>query len=138
MPSSYPISRLPGIAPETVAALKSIGIRTTGRYLEAAKGPKGRKQIAEKTGLGLTLLLEMATAADRMRVPGLSREYALLMKHAGVRTVREMKYRTPASLARKLKAANDKRKLVGVVPKEQTVGRWIEAAKKLPDKITYR
>lgn len=138
MPVSYPIGRLPGITTETAAALKSVGIRTTGRFLEAAKSPKGRKLLAEKTGLRQSLLLEMANAADRMRVPGLGRDYAELVCEAGVRTVRDLKYRTPANLAHKLKEANDKRKLVDVVPKEQTVGRWIEAAKKLPIKITYR
>ena len=34
-------------------------------------------------------------------------------------------------------AANEKRKLVRLVPTEKAVGRWIEAAKKLPLKITY-
>lgn len=138
MPRSYPISRLPGIAPDAAAALKSAGIRTTGRFLEAAKSPKGRKLLAGKTAIEEALLLELANAADRMRIPGLGHEYAELIRAAGVRTVRELKFRTPANLAEKLAEANRLRKLVRVVPKEQTVGRWIEAAKKLPIKITYR
>jgi predicted RecB family nuclease len=138
VPSSYPIGKLPGITPEIASALKSAGIRTTGRFLEAAKSPKGRRNLSLKTAIGEAELLEMANAADRMRVPGLGEEYAELLRAAGVRTVRELKYRTPASLAERLADANKKRKLVRLLPTERTVGRWIEAAKKLTLKITYR
>jgi hypothetical protein len=33
--------------------------------------------------------------------------------------------------------ANDERKLVRVLPSQQTVERWIDQAKKLPVKISY-
>lgn len=137
MSVSYPIKSLEGIEPDAVAMLKSAGIRTTGKLLEAAKTPKGRKILAAKVGLDAKRLLHWANAADRMRVAGLGKEYAELLRAAGVDTVRELRYRNPAHLAQALADANKKRKLVRLLPSEKAVGRWIENARKLPLKISY-
>ncbi|MBN8964060.1 MAG: DUF4332 domain-containing protein, partial [Rhizobiales bacterium] len=48
---TYPITDISGIGPEAADRLKSAGIRTTARLLDAARAPKDRKQLAEKTGL---------------------------------------------------------------------------------------
>jgi predicted flap endonuclease-1-like 5' DNA nuclease len=134
---SYPIGKLDGISPDIAAVFKSVGIRTTGKLLEAAKNPKGRKLLAEKTGFDEKRILRWANMADRMRLTGLGKEYAVLLRVVGVDTVRELKYRNPANLAKAMSEANKKRKLVRLLPSEQAVGRWIEQAKKLPLKITY-
>ncbi len=134
---SHPIADIAGIEPEMVMILKSHGIRTTAKLLEAAKGPKGRKAVAAKTGLDEKRLLCWANMADRMRIKGVGEEYASLLQAAGVDTVKELKYRNPARLARSMAEANAKRKLVGVLPSDKAVVRWIEHAKKLPLKITY-
>jgi len=55
-----------------------------------------------------------------------------------VATVRELKYRNPAKLAKSMAETNKKRKLVRFLPSEKLVVRWVEHAKKLPLKITYR
>jgi hypothetical protein len=133
---SYPLKSLGVIASE-IAALKDAGIKTAGALLEAAKTPKGRKELANATSLDPKRILELANKADRLRVKGLGKEYAELLRAAGVDTVRELKYRNPAKLAEAMAAANKKRKVVRLVPTDKAVGRWIEAAKKLPLKITY-
>src|SRR5262249_46521167 len=46
---SYPIADIEDIDADEAKALKSVGIRTTEKLLEAAKSPKGRKQLAAKT-----------------------------------------------------------------------------------------
>jgi hypothetical protein len=137
MAISHPIADLAGIDPDTVATLKSHGIRTTAKLLEAAKNPKGRKALAEKTGISEKNLLCWANAADRMRIKGVGEEYASLLQAAGVDTVKELKYRNPARLAKAIAEANGRRKLVGVLPSDRAVVRWIEHAKRLPLKITY-
>jgi hypothetical protein len=134
---SYPINDIEGIESEAAATLKSVGIRTTERLLEAAKNPKGRRDLSEKTGIDEKRILRWANMADRMRIKGVGEEYAELLKAAGVDTVRELKYRNPANLAKAMAEANGKRKLVRVLPSEKAVLRWIEQAKKLPLKITY-
>lgn len=136
MSASYPLNSLDG-AVSDIANLKAAGIRTTAALLEAARTPKGRKLLAEKTGIDPKRLLEWANKADRMRVKGLGKEYAELLRIVGVDTVRELKYRNPGKLAEAMAAANKKRKLVRLVPTEKAVGRWIESAKKLAIKISY-
>ena len=135
--ASYPITDIEGIEAEVAVRLKSAGIRTTGKLLETARNPKGRRQLAELTGFDEKRILCWANLADKMRIKGVGEEYAELLQAAGVDTVRELKYRNPANLAKALAAANAKRKLVRLLPSEKAVLRWIEHAKKLPLKITY-
>jgi len=137
MPISHPIADIDGIEPDMVALLKSKGIRTTAKLLDAAKDPKGRKALSEKTGIDEKRLLGWANMADRMRIKGVGQDYASLLQAAGVDTVKELKYRNPEKLAKAMAEANKKRKLVGVLPSDRAVVRWIEHAKRLPLKITY-
>ncbi len=133
----YPITDIEGIEPDVAGRLKSVGIRTTTKLLEAAKNPKGRKALAGKTGFDEKRILCWANMADKMRIKGVGEEYAELLQAAGVDTVKELKYRNPGNLAKAMAAANAKRKLVRLLPSEKAVLRWIEHAKKLPLKITY-
>jgi len=134
---SYPITDIEGINREVAAVLKSAGIRSTNRLLEAARTVKGRKTLAAKTGFDERQLLCWANVADRMRVKGISKEYAELLQAAGVDTVKELKYRNPINLAKAMADANKRRKVVRLLPSEKLVKRWIENAKLLPLKITY-
>jgi predicted RecB family nuclease len=134
---SYPITDIDGIDADEAETLKSIGIRTTTKLLEAAKNPKGRKLLSGTTGFNEKLLLSWANAADRMRIKGMGKEYACLLRAVGVDTVKELKYRNPSNLAKAMADTNAKRKLVRFLPSEKLVMRWVEHAKKLPLKITY-
>jgi predicted flap endonuclease-1-like 5' DNA nuclease len=134
---TYPIAALVGIGPGVARMLKSVGIRTTAKLLEAAKNPKGRKALASKTGYDEGQILRWANLADRMRIKGVGEPYAELLRAAGVDTVKELKFRNPGNLAKRMAEANTRRKLVRLLPSERLVERWIEDAKKLPLKITY-
>jgi predicted flap endonuclease-1-like 5' DNA nuclease len=136
MPSS--ISELDGcLGPGFAIKMKKAGIRTTEKLLETAKSLKGRQMLAEKTEVDQEKLLQVANFIDRMRIKGVGPEYAELLEAAGVVTIRELRYRNPARLAERMVEANLERKLVRLLPSEQTVGRWIDHAKKLPVKISY-
>ena len=85
---SYPITDIEGIDGDAAARLKSAGIRSTARLLEAAahaEGPQSARRqdrsAPEKN------LLCWANMADRMRIKGISKEYAELLQAAGVETV---------------------------------------------------
>jgi predicted flap endonuclease-1-like 5' DNA nuclease len=134
---SYPISGIEGIAPALRTKLKSVGIRTTDKLLERAKGLKERQELARKIDIDPRILLSIANLADRMRIKGVGEDYAELLSAAGVDTVKELRYRNPAKLAKAMAEANAKRNLVRVLPSELMVGRWIEHAKKLPLMISY-
>jgi len=134
---TYPISKIDGLTAFAASKFKSAGIRTTEGLLEAARTAKGRKALAAKTGFSEQQLLEWANIADCMRIPGMGKAKAELLRAAGVTTVREFTHRNPARLAQAMKDANSKRKLVQVLPSEHSVGQLIEQARKLPLKISY-
>jgi hypothetical protein len=135
---TYPLTDIDGIDGEAAVIFKSVGIRSTGRLLEVARTVRGRKMLAVKTGFEEKRLLRWANVADRMRIKGIRKEYAELLQAAGVDTVKELKYRNPANLAHAMREANKKRKMVALLPSEKVVGHWIESAKKLPLKISYK
>lgn len=134
---TYPISEIEGLSAFAANKLKAQGIRTTDALLEAASTVKGRKALSAKTGISEQLLLEWANVSDHMRIPGMGRAKVGLVRAAGVTTVRELSYRNPARLAQSMREANERKKLVRILPSEKSVGDIIAKAKKLQPKITY-
>jgi predicted flap endonuclease-1-like 5' DNA nuclease len=126
-----------GIGPLMADKLKKQGIRTTTKLLETAKSAKGRKELAAKIDVDEKTILRWANLADRMRIKGVGEDYAKLLQAVGVDTVKELKYRNVAKLASAMREANQKTKLVRLLPSERRVRRWIDQAKQLPLKITY-
>ena len=135
--TSYPVSEIEGIGPSYANKLKAIGIRTTRTLLERAKTPRGRRQLAEESGIDSGLILKWANMADLMRVRGVAEEYSELLEAAGVDTVKELKRRNAANLAARMAEVNSNRHLVRVVPSEKRVLAWIDNAKSLKAKMTY-
>jgi predicted flap endonuclease-1-like 5' DNA nuclease len=134
---SYAIMDIKGIGPLMAEKLKKVGIRTTEKLLETAKSAKGRKELAAKIGVDEKTILRWANLTDRMRIKGVGEDYAKLLQAVGVDTVKELKYRNVAKLASAMREANQKTKLVRLLPSERRVRRWIDQAKQLPLKITY-
>jgi hypothetical protein len=128
-------SIIAGLDEDDIAALKAAGIKTAERLLDAAKDVKGRKLLAQRTGIDPKRVL--ANACDQMRIKGMGKGYVVLLRESGCSTVRELKYRNPASLSKRMADTNKKRKLVRFLPPERLVARWIDQAKKLPLKISY-
>jgi hypothetical protein len=135
---AYPICVVDGISPGIAKKLLAARIRTTAKLLQAAGSPQGRKLLAEKTGLDAATILRCANMADRMRIKGVGREAAELLEAAGVDTVRELRYRNPANLADRMKAAMINAKLARPLPSEKVLTRWIEGAKALKLEIRYK
>ena len=134
---TYPISEIEGLSAFAANKLKAQGIRTTDALLEAASTVKGRKALSAKTGISEQQLLEWANVSDYMRIPGMGRAKVNLVRAAGVTTVRELAYRNPARLAQSMRDANEKKKLLRILPSEKSVSDIIAKAKKLQPKITY-
>ncbi len=134
---TYPLRMIPGIGQQDARRLSEAGLRTLDDLLEAAARPKGRADLAAKTGIGEGAILEWANRADLMRVRGLGRELLGLLEAIGVNTVAELKRRRPDRLAAALKAANETRNLLRRVPSEAQCAKLIEAAKALPRILSY-
>src|ERR1700709_2523828 len=128
---TYPISKIDGLTAFAATRLKAAGIRTMEGLLAAAHTTKGRKELAAKTGFSEQQLLEWANLADYLRIPGMGKAKAELLRASGVNTVRDLPHRNPGRLAQAMRDANDKRKLVQVMPSEKSVEQLIEKARKL-------
>jgi len=133
----YSIIEIEGIGPTYAEKLNAAGIKTTDAYLERAKDPKGRKALAEETGIDDKRILKWANMADLMRIKGVGEEYSELLEAAGVDTVKELKHRKPENLAAKMAEVNEEKKLVRQVPSETQVVKWVDQAKELPPMMTY-
>ena len=135
--SSYSITEIEGIGPSFKKKLQKVGVRTTGKLLERAANPKGRRQLADESGIDESRILKWANMADLMRIRGVAEEYSELLEAAGVDTVKELKRRNAANLAEKMAEVNAKKKLVRLLPSEKRVDSWVAHAKTLDAVMTY-
>lgn len=135
--ASYSIALVRAISPFYQAKLRAAGIRSTAKLLDRSATPKLRKELAKKTDIPLNLILDWANVADLTRVPGVAVDYAELLVAADVDTVPDLKRRNPAKLVARMAAANERRKLVDLLPSERRVSRWIEAAKTLAPGVDH-
>ena len=126
-----------GIGPKYADKLIKAGVGTTDALLKAGATPKGRKELAEKTGIGDALILKWVNHVDLYRVKGVGSEYSDLLEAAGVDTIPELAQRKAGNLIQKIVAVNLEKKLVRKLPVESQVADWIEQAKKLPRVINY-
>jgi predicted flap endonuclease-1-like 5' DNA nuclease len=126
-----------GIGPKFAEKLTKAGVSTTDALLKVGATPKGRKELAEKTGIGDALILKWVNHVDLYRIKGVGSEYSELLEAAGVDTVPELAQRKANNLVQKMTAVNLEKKLVRKLPVESQVADWIEQAKKLPRVITY-
>lgn len=126
-----------GVGETYAQKLKDAGVETTQALLEKGGTPKGRKEIAEKSGISEKLILEWVNHVDLFRIKGIGSEYADLLEAAGVDTVRELAQRNAENLFQKIQEVNAAKKLVRKLPTQEQVADWVEQAKSLPAAITY-
>ena len=131
------LADIEGIGEVYSKKLEEIGIDSIEKLLEAGSERKGRKEIAEKTGISDKLILDWINRADLARVKGISTQYADLLEIAGVDTVPELALRNPENLYKKMIEINEEKKLVRKVPALSQVEDWIKQAKNLPRVINY-
>jgi predicted flap endonuclease-1-like 5' DNA nuclease len=131
------IIEIEGIGPVYAKKLNAIGILTVEAFLKQAATAKGRKELAAKSDIDATLLLEWANRADLFRVKGIGAQYSDLLEKSGVDTVAELAKRVPANLLAKMAEINKAKNCVNQMPGIKQVEDWVDQAKKLGRVITY-
>jgi len=126
-----------GIGKTYTVKLQAAGVNTTDSLLEHGASPKGRKLLAEKTGIAEKLILEWVNHVDLYRIKGVGSEYSDLLEEAGVDTVVELATRKPENLHKAIVEANEKKDLVRKAPALSQVTEWVDQAKKLPRIVSY-
>ena len=126
-----------GIGPKFAKSLQNVGIRTTEKLLKEGAAKKGRKTLADKTGISEKLILEWVNLSDLVRIKGVGEEYSDLLEEAGVDSVKELRNRRADNLHKAILDTNAKKKLVRRPPSPSMVEDWIKQAKKLKPVITH-
>jgi predicted flap endonuclease-1-like 5' DNA nuclease len=131
------INKIEGIGPSHTKKFAEVGVTTVEHLLKAGATPKGRNELATKTGFHEHHLLKWVNQADLLRINGVGRQYAELLQSSGVDSVKELAQRKPDNLHEKLKESNDSKRKVHIVPNLTSLTNWISEAKKLPRVVSY-
>jgi predicted flap endonuclease-1-like 5' DNA nuclease len=114
-----------GIGISHIKRLAKEGIKTTQSLLAHGYNRKGRKELAQATGVSEKSILEWVNKADILQVNGVGPEYADLLESAGVDTSKELAVRNPEKLAAQIVQVNNKKKLVRKLPTLEQIKAWI-------------
>ena len=131
------LTSIPGIAVTTEAKLNAAGINNVNDLLLEGATPKGRKEMAARSGLPAEEIVKFVHYAELFRINGVAAHTAGLLQAAGIETVLELAKSSASHLHVKLQQAHDAKKEKGKAPTEKQVADWIEAAKALPQIVTY-
>jgi len=131
------VVEIEGVGAASAQRLDAVGIKTVEALLDKGATTKGRKEIAEKSGISEKLILEWVNRADLSRVSGVGGQYSNLLEAAGADTVPGLAARNAANLCKKLEEVNTAKKLVRKLPTEAQVADWIAQAKKLPRMVSH-
>ena len=133
----YKIIDIEGVGEVYAEKLVAAGINKVSELLEKCAAPKGRKELAEATGISEKLILRWTNHADLFRINGVGPQFAELLEAAGVDTVKEFRHRVAENLQPKLAELNEQRHICGRVPALVEVQKMIDQAKELEPKMTY-
>ena len=133
----YKIVDIEGVGEVYAEKLIAAGIKKVSELLEKCCAPKGRKELAEQTGISEKLILRWTNHADLFRINGVGPQFAELLEAAGVDTVKEFRHRVAENLQPKLAELNEERHICGRVPALKEVQKMIDLAKELEPKMTY-
>lgn len=134
---SKTITMIEGIGPVYKEKLAKAGISTVEGLLAKGASKKGRKEIAEASGIGEGVILDWVNMADLFRINGIASQFAELLKATGVDTVKELRTRNPENLHKSLIETNAAKKLTRVVPSLMQVEDFINYAKHLEPVVTH-
>ena len=133
----YKIIDIEGVGDVYAEKLTAAGINKVSDLLDKCAAPKGRKELAEATGISEKLILRWTNHAGLFRISGVGPQFAELLEKAGVDTVKEFRHRVAENLQPKLAEINEQYHICGRTPAVAEVQKMIDQAKELEPKLTY-
>lgn len=132
-----PVKKLRGITDAVAAKLVEKSLTNSDKFLDVAKTPAGRKELAADCGVDARAILELANRADLARIKGVAGVFGDLLEAAGVDTVKELRNRRADNLHAKMTEVNATDKVAGRNATMKEVEGWVAQAKELPPMIEY-
>ena len=133
----YKIIDIEGVGEAYAEKLTAAGINKVSELLEKCAAAKGRKELAEATGISEKLILRWTNHADLFRINGVGPQFAELLEAAGVDTVKEFRHRVAANLQPKLVEVNEAKNICNRVPAVSEIEKMVAQAKELEPMVTY-
>ena len=134
---NYKIIDIEGVGEVYAEKLIAAGINKVSELLEKCAAPKGRKELAEATGISEKLILKWTNHADLFRINGVGPQFAELLEAAGVDTVKEFRHRVAENLQPKLEETNAAKNICNRVPAVSEIQKMIDQAKELEPRVSY-
>ena len=131
------IAELRAISAAEAERLRAAGVESDKDLVERACDLDGRKQLAARSGIPEERLLAGINEIDLVNLPGVGREYARLLKAAGVSSCAELARRDPRHLSELISDLAAARATVRHAPSPTEVARWIDQAKELAARIEH-
>ena len=126
-----------GVGDVYAQKLVAAGINKVSELLDKCAAPKGRKELAEATGISEKLILRWTNHADLFRINGVGPQFAELLEAAGVDTVKEFRHRVAEILQPKLEETNAAKNICNRVPAVSEIQKMIDQAKELEPRVSY-
>ena len=120
------------ISPTYAEKLRAAGIRTLEALYRAGATPRGRRELAKRTGISSKQILTWVNRADLRRFRGVGHDYGGLLEHIGINAVAQLAVRDPGDLYEEIVEVNEKKNLVDRPPSLRLVTRWVEQARLAP------
>lgn len=127
---------VPDVIPaEHHPVLKKSGVENTAQLYEQVVSRTARSALAAKTGIDAKTLRSWARFLDLMQLSGIGPKMVRVLNASRVVTLRDLRAAEAADLHNRMRAANRGSRYSEVIPSVETVGEWINAAKRVTPRL---
>lgn len=126
-----------GVNRQHLQALRKEGVSTSDHMLKAGRTKAGREQLAEKTGVPVSAILELVKLADLSRIVGLKRKRARLYYDAGLDTLDKIARWDSEKMQRMFVEFVERAKFDGSPPTPGEADFTVKLARYLPRIVEY-
>jgi hypothetical protein len=126
-----------GVDPRHATKLAELGVDDTRKMLEAGRTPSMRSELSERSGLGISVIEELAKLSDLSRIPGVKGIRARLYYDAGFDSLDKLRTVTKETLLEVTREFVERTGFDGIAPLPKEAESTIATAKKLPDLVEW-
>lgn len=133
----YNLKDFLGVNRRYTQALRKEDVTTCEHMLKVGRTEEGRRKLAEKTGVPISVVLELVKLADMSRIVGLKSKRARLYCDAGLDTMDKIAKWDPKKMQQMLAEFVERTKFDGSPPTLSEAAFTVKLAKYLPRIVEY-
>jgi len=126
-----------GISPETVSKLEKVGIKDTVKLFDNVLTPESRKNLAAKTNISETEILELTKLADLSRIKWVGATFARMLFDVGIDTTEKASKADYEELYLKINQINREKNFYKGQIGLHDIKLFVDAAKEVSLEIGY-